>query len=86
VPTYDYECEACQFEFEERQKITDPVLVDCPKCGKIRLIRRITGGLGIRFGHSSRMDGRNKLGKKIEGFYGTDYKNKDWLDDRTQKG
>ncbi|MCG3172291.1 MAG: hypothetical protein GMKNLPBB_00439 [Myxococcota bacterium] len=32
MPMYEYRCEACKFEFEEVQKFSDPLLVDCPAC------------------------------------------------------
>ncbi|MCD6521509.1 zinc ribbon domain-containing protein [Candidatus Calescamantes bacterium] len=61
MPTYEYLCENCGYQFEEFQKITDPPLSKCPKCGgKVR--RLISGGAGLIF--------------KGSGFYITDYKKK----------
>jgi len=60
MPTYDYICSDCSHEFEEFQKMTDPLLEDCPKC-KGSLQRKIGGGAGLLF--------------KGSGFYITDYKN-----------
>jgi putative FmdB family regulatory protein len=61
MPTYDYVCTSCNYEFEEFQKMSDPLLEVCPQCkGKLR--RKIGGGAGLHF--------------KGSGFYITDYKNK----------
>lgn len=43
MPTYEYRCAACEHEWEEVQKITDPPTKFCPKCGAnlaMRLISR----------------------------------------------
>jgi putative FmdB family regulatory protein len=34
MPTYEYECTACEHEFEEEQRMSDPHIETCPKCGK----------------------------------------------------
>jgi putative FmdB family regulatory protein len=60
MPTYEYRCDACSHEFEEFQYIKDEPLKKCPKCGKKKLRRLISGGAGIVF--------------KGSGFYETDYK------------
>ena len=60
MPTYDYRCKSCGFEFDELQRISDDLLVKCPNCGKDSLIRVIAGGAGLHF--------------KGSGFYLTDYK------------
>ncbi|MCB0281719.1 MAG: zinc ribbon domain-containing protein [Calditrichae bacterium] len=62
MPTYDYKCLNCGKEFEEFQKMSDPVLTVCPKCKKETLERKIGSGAGLLF--------------KGNGFYITDYKNK----------
>ncbi len=33
VPTYEYQCERCERVFEVRQRISDPPLAACEKCG-----------------------------------------------------
>jgi putative FmdB family regulatory protein len=62
VPTYEYECDACGHGFERLQRMTDPAVRKCPKCGKLRVRRLISGGAGVIF--------------KGSGFYETDYKRK----------
>jgi putative FmdB family regulatory protein len=34
MPTYQYECPACGYHFEELQSMTEDRLKKCPKCGK----------------------------------------------------
>jgi putative FmdB family regulatory protein len=59
MPTYDYECTKCGYEFEKFQSMTDKPLAACPKCnGKVK--RLIGSGSGIIF--------------KGSGFYATDYR------------
>ncbi len=60
MPTYQYRCKSCSYEFEEIQKFSDDPLVKCPSCRKNKLVR-IIGGAGLVF--------------KGSGFYLTDYKN-----------
>ena len=61
MPTYDYKCKDCGFEFEEFQSIVSDPLKECPQC-KGEVVRLIAGGSGLIF--------------KGSGFYLTDYKNK----------
>jgi len=61
MPTYEYHCKDCGFEFEEFQSIASEPLQICPKC-EGRVERKISGGTGLIF--------------KGSGFYITDYKNK----------
>ncbi|MGD1277365.1 MAG: zinc ribbon domain-containing protein [Tepidisphaeraceae bacterium] len=60
MPTYQYKCDACGFEFEKFQSITAATVRKCPKCGKNQLRRLIGAGAGLIF--------------KGEGFYTTDYR------------
>ena len=61
MPTYEYYCTSCGFEFEEFQSIASEPLTVCPKCNE-DVKRKISGGTGLIFRGS--------------GFYITDYKNK----------
>jgi len=63
MPTYQYECDACDHTFEILQTMLDKKLKKCPKCNKNSLYRLIGAGSGIIF--------------KGSGFYETDYKRKD---------
>ena len=61
MPTYDYVCKTCGYEFEEFQSMSAEPLKVCPKCNN-EIIRKIGSGAGLVF--------------KGSGFYITDYKNK----------
>lgn len=76
MPTYIYECSACEHSFEEFQKITDKELKKCPDCGKKKLFKVITGGL-----HGS-VVGYNTIGSVGDRNYKRD-KNK--LDEEAHK-
>jgi len=59
MPTYDYVCSKCNYEFELFQPISEKPKRSCPKCkGKVK--RLIGGGAGLLF--------------KGSGFYLTDYR------------
>ena len=61
MPTYDYLCSECNFQFEYFQAMSDEPLNVCPQCsGPVR--RLVSGGTGLIF--------------KGSGFYLTDYKKK----------
>ena len=44
MPTYDYGCEACGESWELEQRITEDPIKKCPKCGKMKARRLISGG------------------------------------------
>ncbi len=64
MPTYDYECDACQHKFEEFQSMLDKPLKKCPQCGKSKLRRLLGTGAAIIF--------------KGSGFYQTDYRSESY--------
>jgi len=64
MPTYDYQCDACQHTFEEWQSFHDDELTKCPACKKKKLKRLIGGGAAIIF--------------KGSGFYETDYRSESY--------
>jgi putative FmdB family regulatory protein len=58
MPTYNYKCTNCKYQFSVFQKMSDDPIIVCSKCeGKVKRI--ISGGSGIIF--------------KGTGFYLTDY-------------
>lgn len=60
MPTYEYRCKLCNYEFEEFQLISEEPLIICPKCAEPSLKRLLSSGGGLVF--------------KGNGFYLTDYK------------
>jgi len=61
MPIYEYRCAACGHEEEVLQKITDPVLTQCPACGKASFEKQLSAA-GFQL--------------KGSGWYATDFKNK----------
>lgn len=64
MPTYEYICEACGHELEVFQSMSEGAKRKCPKCGTLRLKRKISAGAGIVF--------------KGGGFYETDYRSESY--------
>ena len=64
MPTYDYECDACEHKFELFQSISEPVKKKCPECGRLKLRRLFGTGGAIVF--------------KGSGFYQTDYRSESY--------
>jgi len=70
MPTYDYICSDCGYEFEYFQSMSDEPIRICPKCnGTVR--RKISGGTGLIF--------------KGSGYYLTDYVKKSGSSDVPKK-
>jgi putative FmdB family regulatory protein len=44
MPTYEYACKACGHTFEEIQKMSEPAIDVCPKCGQRQAQRLISQG------------------------------------------
>ena len=42
MPIYAYRCDACGFEKDHLQKLSDPVLTACPECGKEAYTKQLT--------------------------------------------
>ena len=59
MPIYEYTCESCGHNLEAIQKMSDPVLKECPECGKPALKKLISAA-------SFRLKG--------SGWYETDFK------------
>lgn len=60
MPTYDYQCSACEHHWELFQKITEDPVKKCPSCKKNKAVRQFGTGAAIMF--------------KGSGFYETDYR------------
>jgi putative FmdB family regulatory protein len=64
MPTYEYQCRACEHRFEQFQSMKDASLRKCPSCGKLALERLIGMGAAVLF--------------KGSGFYQTDYRSESY--------
>ena len=42
MPVYEYQCTACQHEFEREQRISEDPIKKCPKCSKQKAKRLIS--------------------------------------------
>lgn len=60
MPIYEYACGACGTQLEVLQKLSDPALTTCPKCGAGEFRKKISAA-GFRL--------------KGGGWYATDFKN-----------
>jgi len=60
MPIYEYRCASCGFEKDFLQKVSDPMLTDCPECGKATFEKQLTAA-GFQL--------------KGNGWYATDFKN-----------
>ena len=67
MPTYDYQCQHCGYEFELFQQMTAPVKRKCPECKTLKLKRLIGSGSAVVF--------------KGSGFYETDYRSESYKKD-----
>ncbi|RJX31373.1 MAG: zinc ribbon domain-containing protein [Oxalobacter sp.] len=52
MPIYAYRCEDCGFTQDVLQKLSDPVLTECPSCGKSAFKKQLTAA-GISGGAAS---------------------------------
>jgi putative FmdB family regulatory protein len=64
MPTYSYQCEACQREFEKEQRISESAIRKCPACGKLKLRRLISSGNFILKGGGWYSDGYGSKASK----------------------
>lgn len=60
MPIYEYVCQGCEARIEVKQKLSDPPLTTCERCGKA--LNKIISAPGIMF--------------KGSGWYVTDYSDK----------
>jgi len=52
MPFYEYECKGCGHRLEALQKMSDPLLTECPVCGKPELVKLMSapGGFVVKEG------------------------------------
>jgi len=63
MPTYEYGCDACGKSWELEQRITEAAVKKCPKCGKMKARRLISGGSFMLKGGGWYADGYGSSGK-----------------------
>lgn len=61
MPIYEYQCNACQHQFDVIQKMSDPAVKICPKCDQDTVVRLVSAA-GFQL--------------KGTGWYATDFKDK----------
>ncbi len=66
MPIYEYRCQSCGAELEKLQKISDPVLTDCPECGKESLVKLVSAS-SFRLKGGGWYESDFKTGKKKNG-------------------
>jgi putative FmdB family regulatory protein len=71
MPIYEYECGSCGHRFEAIQKMSEPVLTDCPSCGQSGL-KKLISAAGFQL--------------KGSGWYATDFKGGGQKKDGQKKG
>jgi putative FmdB family regulatory protein len=64
MPTYDYQCDACDHTLEIFHSIKDAPKRKCPACGRMKLRRLLGSGAAVVF--------------KGSGFYQTDYRSESY--------
>jgi putative FmdB family regulatory protein len=62
MPIYEYRCATCGYQNEYLQKVSDPLLTECPECRK-PTFSKLVSAAGFQL--------------KGNGWYVTDFKNKD---------
>ncbi|MGE3152563.1 MAG: FmdB family zinc ribbon protein [Nitrospiraceae bacterium] len=60
MPIYEYLCQGCDYRFEVKQRVSDPPIVSCERCG--HAVNKVISSPAIMF--------------KGSGWYITDYSNK----------
>lgn len=67
MPIYEYRCESCGHQMEAIQKFSDPVLTECPGCGKATL-KKLLSAAGFQLKGSGwyATDSKGSGGKKSD--------------------
>ena len=69
MPIYEYRCSACGHQEDFLQKVSDPVLSQCPACGKATFEKQLSAA-GFQL--------------KGSGWYATDFKSKKPAEKKTE--
>lgn len=65
MPIYEYQCTACEHEFETMQKMSDAPLETCPSCGE-NALKKLISASGFRLKGGGWYETDFKGGKKEE--------------------
>jgi putative FmdB family regulatory protein len=73
MPVYEYRCDACNIQFERRQKFSDPPADRCPKCGGN--VRKMVSAVSFSLkgagwfgdGYGTKAEPTNSDGDKVAG-------------------
>lgn len=63
MPIYEYQCQSCEHEFEAIQKMSDPLLSECPACHEQALRKKVSAA-AFRLKGSGWYETDFKTGKK----------------------
>jgi putative FmdB family regulatory protein len=66
IPTYEYVCKQCGYQWEELQAISEKPIEQCPKCGHKSAVRQIGKPIFILKGGGWASDGYEKSYKPSE--------------------
>ena len=69
MPIYEYQCQACEYELEALQKMSDEALTDCPACEKPEL-KKLISAAGFRLAGSGWYETDFKTGSKKKNIAG----------------
>jgi putative FmdB family regulatory protein len=77
MPVYEYRCNACNIQFELRQKFSDPPADRCPKCGGdvSKMVSAVSFSLkgagwfgdGYGYGYGTKAESTNSEGDTVAG-------------------
>lgn len=85
MPTYEYQCKKCGFEFEREQRITEDPIKTCPECKSRQAKRLLSASNFILKGGGWYADGYGSSGKKTAEGSGSDKAEKSSSSDSSTK-
>ena len=73
MPVYEYRCDACNIQFDLRQKFSDPPADRCPKCGAT--VRKLVSAVSFSLkgagwfgdGYGTKAESTNSEGDTVSG-------------------
>ncbi len=66
MPIYEYRCQACGAQLEKLQKLSDPLLTECPECSRETLVKLVSAS-SFRLKGSGWYESDFKTGNKKNG-------------------